>query len=71
MFCHLITSQNSRCNEALCGCDNIDELIAQANDPVPNKLSYKVTTESFEHNDYSGPSDTEAKNRESITPGTF
>ena len=62
--------QNSRCSEALCGCDNIDELIAQANDPAQNKLFCKSTpAENFEHNDYSGLSDTELKNRESITPG--
>ena len=63
--------QNSRCTEATCGCDNIDELIAQANDPASNKLPYKIAADDFEHNDYSGPSDTEAKNRESITPGNL
>ena len=30
-----------------------------------------MATESFEQNDYSGPSDTEVRNRESITPGIF
>ena len=65
-------SQNSRCNEALCGCDNIDELIAQANDPASNKLFRKPTAaENFKHNVYSGQSDVEVMKRESVTPGIF
>lgn len=58
-------------NEDICGCDNVDDLIAQANRAIPASinLTYRATFDDSDINELSFQSDTEAKIREPLTPG--
>ena len=55
----------------MCGCDNVDDLIAQANRTIPASinLTYRATFDDSDINEFSNQSDTEAKLREPLTPG--
>ena len=55
----------------MCGCDNVDDLIAQANRAIPASinLTYRATFDDSDINEFSNQSDTEAKIREPLTPG--
>ena len=55
----------------MCGCDNVDDLIAQANRAIPASinLTYRATFDDSDINEFSIQSDTEAKMREPLTPG--
>ena len=55
----------------MCGCDNVDDLIAQANRAIPASinLTYRATFDDSDVNEFSNQSDIEAKIREPLTPG--